>query len=701
MATKDGIDENKKKFREAFKTRYIRQDDGSSKEDVNPTEVLDYLYEQSVKNGLNPFDIGILVYKESGFDPLVKAKGSSATGLFQITDGTWSSVTDRPIHKRGNWKDNIDVGLIITRDNIEYLKSYGITNPTMFDVYMANMLGAKGYSNFLNGNPNYNHLKNNVDKSFHSVIDSAKNDKSQYNNMASQFLQKHIDRWNNIAGDRQLASNVISTTGTENSAANVGASAKFFAQQQIQTVPNEVGQQAQTYDMLSQDDYGKMISGIYGKNEEGNYINNAIRRWYELVDKYGDNPITEGIENEDGTFSTHSVGTFESDNMHHVIPTIFREGEDYINYSDLEFGELFNKAKESGELIGSFDNQYLADFISQNYKGLENVPYEDFVERYKAFMGEKYPNIQSNDLRQAKAGGSNDLLSGGDNAPTTPEKANAGTTDEQVSGNQNQNINDFLDRAAYEEKIRKIKEMQQSIQDMYDNKMDSLSRIDKMSKAKTLFDTAANMGMLFENMRNNQIEDMPTSSVPIPSIPPLMYSQQNMLDKMTDTSYAMGMRLAREMGRPDLAPGYIANVMAQEDKSMAEISGQELQRQAQEAQLQQQAYTVNAQLEAQTNQFNIQNKAQAAAKLSEVNAKLMSNFSDIMKNHIESFATIEEQKQQAEAYKYAMEHGLSNKDFHSYLANSGGSESYTTNSGKSKTVPANKTPIYDNDRNII
>lgn len=98
-------------------------------------------------------DIGTLAafaMQESGFNPLAKAKGSSATGLFQFIKGTWDSYI--PKLKEFGFGNpvvtdpvaNTVAGAMFIRDNINTLKGPLGRMPNVPELYLAHFLGPGG-----------------------------------------------------------------------------------------------------------------------------------------------------------------------------------------------------------------------------------------------------------------------------------------------------------------------------------------------------------------------------------------------------------------------------------------------------------------------------------------------------------------------------------------------------------------------------
>ncbi|BDH16681.1 MAG: hypothetical protein [Bacteriophage sp.] len=114
--------------------------------------------------GVDPSIMVAIPAVESGYDPSIKAKGSSAAGLFQFVSGTWNAMIGKygkvygipagtsPLDARAN----AVLGACYIRENAELIKKIkGSVNAT--DIYMAHFLGGGGVKTFLQAmhqNPN-------------------------------------------------------------------------------------------------------------------------------------------------------------------------------------------------------------------------------------------------------------------------------------------------------------------------------------------------------------------------------------------------------------------------------------------------------------------------------------------------------------------------------------------------------------------
>lgn len=104
-------------------------------------------------------DIGILMamcYIESTFNPTAKAGTSSAYGLYQFTDGSWSDVVKKhgkELNVTQDMRSDVNaqalMGAAFCADNAASIqKTFGRT-PSATDVYIYHFMGAGGGKNFL------------------------------------------------------------------------------------------------------------------------------------------------------------------------------------------------------------------------------------------------------------------------------------------------------------------------------------------------------------------------------------------------------------------------------------------------------------------------------------------------------------------------------------------------------------------------
>ena len=127
-------------------------------------EVLAAIKKASDKVGVDFGYMMAMAGQESGFNPTIKAKTSSATGLYQFIDSTWNGMVQKYGQQFGiKPGDRTDpyaqavMGALYTKDNGDLIK--GVlgrdANPT--ELYMGHFLGGGGVKNFLKGmkaNPN-------------------------------------------------------------------------------------------------------------------------------------------------------------------------------------------------------------------------------------------------------------------------------------------------------------------------------------------------------------------------------------------------------------------------------------------------------------------------------------------------------------------------------------------------------------------
>ena len=107
--------------------------------------------EVSVKTGVEASELATIAAIESSFRPWVKAKASSATGLFQFTDRTWRVTLKSYGEKYGldataDRKDpmaNALMGAEYIKENRRVLKKKMGRYPSLADVYMAHLIAPR------------------------------------------------------------------------------------------------------------------------------------------------------------------------------------------------------------------------------------------------------------------------------------------------------------------------------------------------------------------------------------------------------------------------------------------------------------------------------------------------------------------------------------------------------------------------------
>jgi hypothetical protein len=102
--------------------------------------------------GVDPEVAVSIARAESGLDPNAKAKSSTASGLFQILNSTWSGNKGAP-GKQFNADENIRVGTDIISQNVNSLKKFLGRDPSPKEVYAAHYFGATGAQKFLTAAP--------------------------------------------------------------------------------------------------------------------------------------------------------------------------------------------------------------------------------------------------------------------------------------------------------------------------------------------------------------------------------------------------------------------------------------------------------------------------------------------------------------------------------------------------------------------
>ena len=102
--------------------------------------------------GVDPEVAVSIARAESGLDPNAKAKSSTASGLFQILNSTWSGNKGTP-GKQFDSDENIRVGTDIISQNVNSLKKFLGRDPSPKEVYAAHYFGATGAQKFLTAAP--------------------------------------------------------------------------------------------------------------------------------------------------------------------------------------------------------------------------------------------------------------------------------------------------------------------------------------------------------------------------------------------------------------------------------------------------------------------------------------------------------------------------------------------------------------------
>lgn len=118
------------------------------------TNVLNAIKEGSKVSGMPMGYMMAKAAQESGFNPNAKASTSSATGLYQFTDGTWKGMVQKYGAKYGIGLDdrqdpraNAIMGGLFAKDNAAYLKNKGVAT-TDTNLYLAHFLGASKAATF-------------------------------------------------------------------------------------------------------------------------------------------------------------------------------------------------------------------------------------------------------------------------------------------------------------------------------------------------------------------------------------------------------------------------------------------------------------------------------------------------------------------------------------------------------------------------
>jgi len=115
-------------------------------------DVIEKIRAAAQAKGIDPEVALGIARAESGLDPNAKAKSSTASGLFQILNKTWSGNKGEP-GKQFDTDENIRVGTDIISQNVNSLKKFLGRDPSPKEVYAAHYFGATGAQNFLSAAP--------------------------------------------------------------------------------------------------------------------------------------------------------------------------------------------------------------------------------------------------------------------------------------------------------------------------------------------------------------------------------------------------------------------------------------------------------------------------------------------------------------------------------------------------------------------
>lgn len=117
---------------------------------MSPDEISALIRDRATAHGVDPDALVRIAQIESGLNPSVQAKTSSATGLFQFISPTWGRYGAGADPRDPN--ANADAGARFTRDNIKALTSAGI-QVTPGSTYLAHFAGPQGAVNVLKADP--------------------------------------------------------------------------------------------------------------------------------------------------------------------------------------------------------------------------------------------------------------------------------------------------------------------------------------------------------------------------------------------------------------------------------------------------------------------------------------------------------------------------------------------------------------------
>ena len=122
--------------------------------------MMDTLVDVSAATGVDPGLLATMAFKESSFDPDAQNPISTASGLFQFTDGTWNYMMDMNADKygipRNTPKTDPVANALMAASYAKYNERYLVgSNPgrnlTLTDHYYPHFLGGGGQRHFFNG----------------------------------------------------------------------------------------------------------------------------------------------------------------------------------------------------------------------------------------------------------------------------------------------------------------------------------------------------------------------------------------------------------------------------------------------------------------------------------------------------------------------------------------------------------------------
>lgn len=135
-----------------------------SYEQPRSNDVQEIIKNTSLQNNLNPNLALKIAQVESNFNPVAKNPKSTASGLFQFTNGTWRDLVKRygkeygiELKDKNNPQANTQLATLFIKENADNLKSYLKREPTGGEVYASHVLGLNGAKKLIN---NYGTAKN-------------------------------------------------------------------------------------------------------------------------------------------------------------------------------------------------------------------------------------------------------------------------------------------------------------------------------------------------------------------------------------------------------------------------------------------------------------------------------------------------------------------------------------------------------------
>lgn len=125
-----------------------------------PENINDAITSASAKTGISREYMMAMADQESSFNPNAKAKTSSASGLYQFTDGTWAGMIKKYPQYGYSQADKHDpeaqatMAALYAKENQKTIEKATGRNASNTDLYLGHFLGPGGATKFLTADPN-------------------------------------------------------------------------------------------------------------------------------------------------------------------------------------------------------------------------------------------------------------------------------------------------------------------------------------------------------------------------------------------------------------------------------------------------------------------------------------------------------------------------------------------------------------------